>query len=1839
MFKSILKRTLSTMLALTLAVTTFCIVGPSGAFTAQAAASHRDPAYPNNLFFVVPEAIYLAPVHDSGVATTTSAFQYYVDESFNGTSITNRIGEQPTGNVYFYYPDSVGDVEISFRWQSEPGADLSSDAAITLTGSSSVSFASGESFTTQSSTEPILITDGTSPFMAPSQSGVYIEWTATYTDTVDGQTKTAYAYTYVYKPYVYPIGVAQRSVNNRGTNHYGQSISWISGVHDTLIERNNYPTVNTDYGFLPFSSGSPEPQLPDYFKSTGISGVGCSKWVDGNSSSAPDKSCIYFASTESAHLTGDDEVLNFAYSATGLLTVDTSRYQNLDQIPNLTLGMLVTDDESSDADTAAYFVSNVTSSKYDADYTDYWKTSDNTADTYWNAYYSADKINFSGNYPDVMTASEKEGVKFNVRWDKNVPNASGIQYLGTGYANKSGNDTIVNVAELRCQVNVYDKSTLRSAYQNAMTSFAKNNAELLNAGNWNAFIALYRAVAKELCKVDGTFQTVTVNGTQYATPAALASALNTMTATCSAFNASVRSTYTATQKNVKVYNDGGWKLAAAVDEETASGYFKGAQLTFTPDSFDGYTFAGYRTTAESQMNVGSLTDGQADSVTDGVCTIEHANGNETVSFYYIRTEYTIYFDANSGDYISPMVYNIDSAETLPAATRSGYSFGGWQPVESTGAWSAGTTYDAGTSLSGKSGDVTLRALWIGNSYTITFDTNGGNAVEPMEYTTTDTSTLPSATRAAYTFNGWIAGSTTGNWQTGVLYVAGSSVEGMVGNVTMTAEWAPIEYRITFNTSGGSAYPAKNYTIESTDTLGTPTKGGYAFQGWTVTTSAGNWAAGTYDASQSLTGKYGNVSMTAQWTETQYTITFNSQGGSAVDSITYSLDTQIQLPEPEREAYMFNGWRPDNASGSWQDTFYNTSSVYTGMYGDVTLNAQWAARGYAITFDSKGGDPVDDMNYNVIMSFELPNTARNGYLLDGWTPKTSVGNWDASVKYAPCEMMQGMYGNVTLAAVWKAAEHTHTYSAYVTFPTCTEDGYTKYVCDYCGDWYIDNIVSATGHNPGEAVSENFRSATCTEDGGYDEVVYCLNCGGEVSRNPIVFPAYGHYAGESVRENYVEATCQHEGGYDEIVYCVNCGEVMSQQTVTLPKLDHMPDIPVRENEVPSTCAQNGSYDEVVYCTVCGDAISRETHTLPLVDHTPGAPMVGTQVAPTCTADGYHDEYVYCSVCGEFLSYEMITDTGSALGHDFSTSPWYADPDVETQHMRACSRCGASFEYAQHNFDSFVQEPSCTADGVIYYTCQDCGYSYTEPGESATGHEWSEWLYDDEDESGAYEHVRYCVKCEKEFESAPHNFVRTEVPASCTSAGTVYFTCADCGYSYSEPGQSALGHDWSEWLYDDEDESSAYQHVRYCVRCEKEIESEPHNYVENAQLSTPATCTAAGVRRLVCEGCGHVIEQEIPMADHTPGEPVRENEVPATASADGSYDEVVYCTVCLAELSREAHVIPASGHTHTPGEPVRENEVAPTCTVDGSYDAVVYCTECGEEISRETVTVSATGHDYDAVVTAPACLTQGYTTYTCKHNPAHTYTDDFVPALGHNWSDWVVTTAPTATAAGEETRTCARCGATETRRVDPLIKDGMLALSEATAHPGETVQITVSVQNNPGIVSAMLKIGYDASVLTLIGIENSGLLTGADFYAGNDTTANPYTAFWVNSLAQQDYTQNGTLATLTFKVADDAPAGATQVTITYSMGSTFNHELRPVPFILQNGAVDVKPILLGDANCDGEITLLDVVLIERYLAGGWGVTIDEINADVDGEDGVTLKDVTLIARYLAGGWGVEL
>ena len=86
---------------------------------------------------------------------------------------------------------------------------------------------------------------------------------------------------------------------------------------------------------------------------------------------------------------------------------------------------------------------------------------------------------------------------------------------------------------------------------------------------------------------------------------------------------------------------------------------------------------------------------------------------------------------------------------------------------------------------------------------------------------------------------------------------------------------------------------------------------------------------------------------------------------------------------------------------------------------------------------------------------------------------------------------------------------------------------------------------------------------------------------------------------------------------------------------------------------------------------------------------------------------------------------------------------------------------------------------------------------------------------------------------------------------------------------------------------------------------------------------------------------------------------------------------CTVCGDEYV--ADKVASKGHIA--GETVVKNYITADCVNNGSYDNVVYCSDCSDELSREKVTVGALGHDYKSAVTAPTCTDKGYTTYTCS------------------------------------------------------------------------------------------------------------------------------------------------------------------------------------------------------------------------------------------------------------------
>ncbi len=205
---------------------------------------------------------------------------------------------------------------------------------------------------------------------------------------------------------------------------------------------------------------------------------------------------------------------------------------------------------------------------------------------------------------------------------------------------------------------------------------------------------------------------------------------------------------------------------------------------------------------------------------------------------------------------------------------------------------------------------------------------------------------------------------------------------------------------------------------------------------------------------------------------------------------------------------------------------------------------------------------------------------------------------------------------------------HDYVAEVIEPTCTKSGYTLYTCSRCGHSYKDDPVE-----PEHKFDEGTVTApTCTEM-GYTTYT-CLVCGEKYVDEASWVPAKGHTEGEAVKENEKAATCTEAGSYESVVYCTECGEEISRETVTVEALGH----DYVAEVIEPTCTKSGY--TLYTCSRCGHSYKDD----------PVEPEhkfdEGTVTAPTCTEMGY-TTYT-CLVCGE--KYVDEASWTEALGHDY-------------------------------------------------------------------------------------------------------------------------------------------------------------------------------------------------------------------------------------------------------------------------------------------------------------------------------------------------------------------------------------------------------------------------------------------------------------------------------------------------------------------------------------------------------------------------------------------------------------
>ena len=358
-----------------------------------------------------------------------------------------------------------------------------------------------------------------------------------------------------------------------------------------------------------------------------------------------------------------------------------------------------------------------------------------------------------------------------------------------------------------------------------------------------------------------------------------------------------------------------------------------------------FTRAGYTQVGWSTVDGGEKVYGFEDVYTK----------NEALTLYPVwnTNKYTITFDTNGGSEIAPITQDYGTQIAAPAnPTRKGYTFKGW---------------DKEIPKTMPAENITVKAQWEINQYTITFDTNGGSEIAPITQDYGTKITAPdNPTRKGYTFKGWDK----------------EIPETMPAeNITVKAQWKINQYTITFDTNGGSeiAPITQDYGTKIT-APDNPTRKGYTFKGW--------------DKEIPETMPAENITVKAQWEINQYTIAFDTNGGSEIAPITQDYGTEITAPDnPTRKGYTFKGWDKEIPK--------------TMPAENITVKAQWEINQYTITFDTNGGSEIAPITQDYGTKITAPdNPTRKGYTFKGWDKEIP--------ETMPAE-------NITITARWRDTE--------------------------------------------------------------------------------------------------------------------------------------------------------------------------------------------------------------------------------------------------------------------------------------------------------------------------------------------------------------------------------------------------------------------------------------------------------------------------------------------------------------------------------------------------------------------------------------------------------------------------------------------------------------------------------------------------------------------------------------------------------------------------------------------------------------------------------------------------
>ena len=659
----------------------------------------------SNVYFYAPEQIYLEPKLTGYTTQDKYNYQWFVDSTVNDSTKlqTLRTGENSTGNFYFYY-ENASSVTVSYKYLTNSMTDMTAYTQTSQTSSGDYANANCNikldeyatplrAYNTSGTASYIYYTkagnkidttitrESSSPYLAAGTKGYYIEWKATFVDKLDGQTKVAYAYTYVYKPYLQPVGTAINTNNYRGNNSYGYDISWISGIHsfNTSSTKATHSPNSTNGGksLVTFSSSNPKGvQLGEAgtmlyaqfatqvvsngnFFYTGMNNESAYNWVNGDGSPYLKAKSFRFVENKIDSSSKDVSQYTLATSPEAYLTVDVSRYHNLSNVPNLSAGLMVTSDEGSD--NGAWYVADGTGKEDSSDEIIALNHNNDTpARTLYNNYktYMANQGDFDNRGP-----YEGEGVKYNgpVVIPISTTNGNVTYKVRAGYHNYQSKDRVTCIGVMPLVVTQTNKETLRDAMNRATNIVAKYGLKpdgtsiYYNSSNsnWTKFVSLYRTAGLMLAKLD-LASTTSVSGYT------LSTAVSNLNSAIAAIESEAKITSTATARFLALSKTAnGYKLINVQDVESNSNvadvsksFAYGQNVKFSAIDFAGYDYVGASAGLKAVDSETGEDYSSLITTADRTINVNFANSSSNVqyTFLYIQKEYSTIVDTRGGDF-------------------------------------------------------------------------------------------------------------------------------------------------------------------------------------------------------------------------------------------------------------------------------------------------------------------------------------------------------------------------------------------------------------------------------------------------------------------------------------------------------------------------------------------------------------------------------------------------------------------------------------------------------------------------------------------------------------------------------------------------------------------------------------------------------------------------------------------------------------------------------------------------------------------------------------------------------------------------------------------------------------------------------------------------------------------------------------------------------------------------------------------------------------------------------------------------------------------------------------